>query len=192
MNCKKCGTWILEGLSLRERDGDIIMDVWPRKEADGPYCGDCAETEGQRRAAELDAAEAAANADRDVKQVIVIRRDLRMRRGKEIAQGAHAAMAFLSKAVQPLLDYGLGLDFTLTAAEEKWILGSFKKVTCRVNSEEELREVADRAREAGLHVEEITDSGATEFDGVPTFTCIAIGPDFEDRFAGVTDELELY
>jgi peptidyl-tRNA hydrolase len=30
-----------------------------------------------------------AAAERSIKQVIVIRRDLRMRRGKEIAQGAH-------------------------------------------------------------------------------------------------------
>ena len=33
----------------------------------------------------------------DVKQVIVMRKDLKMRRGKEIAQGAHASMAFLAK-----------------------------------------------------------------------------------------------
>jgi peptidyl-tRNA hydrolase len=32
-----------------------------------------------------------------MKQVIVMRKDLKMRRGKEIAQGAHASMAFLAK-----------------------------------------------------------------------------------------------
>ncbi|MGZ3423232.1 MAG: peptidyl-tRNA hydrolase, partial [Polyangiales bacterium] len=32
-----------------------------------------------------------------VKQVIVVRRDLKMRRGKEIAQGSHASMAFLTE-----------------------------------------------------------------------------------------------
>ena len=32
-----------------------------------------------------------------IKQVIVIRKDLKMRRGKEIAQGAHASMAWLSR-----------------------------------------------------------------------------------------------
>ena len=36
---------------------------------------------------------------RPTKQVIVIRRDLRMRRGKEIAQGAHAATAWLAELV---------------------------------------------------------------------------------------------
>lgn len=29
-----------------------------------------------------------------IKQVIVVRKDLKLRRGKEIAQGAHAAMAW--------------------------------------------------------------------------------------------------
>jgi hypothetical protein len=38
-----------------------------------------------------------------IKHVIVIRRDLRMRRGKQIAQGAHASMAFLARRVAPVL-----------------------------------------------------------------------------------------
>jgi len=36
---------------------------------------------------------------RPTKQVIVIRRDLKMRRGKEIAQGAHASTAWLAERV---------------------------------------------------------------------------------------------
>ena len=34
------------------------------------------------------------------KQVIVMRRDLGMRRGKEIAQGAHASMIWLSRRIR--------------------------------------------------------------------------------------------
>ena len=40
----------------------------------------------------------------DVKQVIVIRRDLKMRRGKEIAQGAHASSSWLANLVVEALD----------------------------------------------------------------------------------------
>ncbi len=46
-----------------------------------------------------------------MKQVIVIRRDLKMRRGKEIAQGAHASMAWLSRRVPTRTCLGIGPDY---------------------------------------------------------------------------------
>ena len=52
--------------------------------------------------------------------------------------------------------------------------------------------VYDQAREAGLLVHLITDRGLTEFGGVPTRTCLAIGPDYDDRIDPVTGDLELY
>jgi len=36
----------------------------------------------------------------DTKQVIVIRKDLKMRRGKECAQSSHATMSFLTRQIQ--------------------------------------------------------------------------------------------
>lgn len=38
----------------------------------------------------------------------------------------------------------------------------------------------------------ITDGGLTEFGGVPTRTCLGIGPDYDDRIDPVTGDLELY
>ena len=35
-----------------------------------------------------------------IKQVILIRKDLKMRRGKEIAQGSHASMEFLVSRIR--------------------------------------------------------------------------------------------
>jgi len=129
----------------------------------------------------------------DVKQVIVIRRDLKMRRGKEIAQGAHASMAWLTNrlahSANPL-DAITAADFS--AAEWQWMQGSFRKVTCRVNSEEELLALHAEAEEAGLVVSLIQDLGHTEFHGEPTYTALAIGPDYDDRLDPVTGKLELY
>jgi PTH2 family peptidyl-tRNA hydrolase len=136
----------------------------------------------------------------DVKQVIVIRKDLKMRRGKEIAQGAHASIAFLTRRlqriVQPSPDFApkpvaTGLVY-LTDAQWKWAEGRFTKICLQVNSEQELLDVKAKADVAGVECNLITDAGLTEFGGVPTNTCLAIGPDYADRIDAVTGHLTLY
>ncbi|MEM6688951.1 MAG: aminoacyl-tRNA hydrolase [Planctomycetota bacterium] len=122
------------------------------------------------------------------KQVIVMRHDLKMRRGKQIAQGAHASMAFLSNRLNTSDSVSLA-DFT--DAQRAWLTGSFAKVCCRVDSEEELLDIERLAKEAGLEVHLITDSGKTEFHGVPTNTCLAIGPDVVDKIDAITGDLQL-
>ena len=128
----------------------------------------------------------------NTKQIIVIRRDLKMRRGKEIAQGSHASMAFLTRRIQKSLEMGTGSYAPLKDVEKEWINSSFRKITCQVQTLEELEALADRAKEAGLETHIITDSGYTEFDGVPTITCLAIGPDESEKIDPVTKDLRLY
>jgi PTH2 family peptidyl-tRNA hydrolase len=126
----------------------------------------------------------------NVKQVIVIRRDLKMRRGKEVAQGSHASMMFLSLMVQQrLLD---GERTRLSPAQQAWITGRFTKVCVQVPDEAALLAVAEEARKAGLECHVVTDAGLTEFGGVPTNTCLAIGPDEADKIDMVTGKLSLY
>jgi PTH2 family peptidyl-tRNA hydrolase len=60
-----------------------------------------------------------------------------------------------------------------------------------VNSEEELLALYAKAMEAGIITSLITDAGLTEFNGVPTNTCIAVGPDFEDKIDSITGGLPL-
>jgi len=126
----------------------------------------------------------------DVKQIIVIRRDLKMRRGKEIAQGAHAAMGVL------LRDMRVNDDGTVTLGlwpeAMAWLQGSFTKVTVKVNSEQELLEVKDRADAAGVPCVLITDAGRTEFHGEPTHTALAVGPATSEQLAPITGALKLY
>lgn len=123
-----------------------------------------------------------------VKQVLVIRHDLKMRRGKQIAQGAHASMSFICRRLQESGSVSFD-DFT--EVQRAWLTGAFAKVCCRVNSEEELMEIYDRALDAGLEVHLITDSGKTEFHGEPTNTCLAIGPDGVDKIDAITGDLQL-
>lgn len=128
------------------------------------------------------------NEPRRIKQVIVMRHDLKMRRGKQIAQGAHASMSFLSRRLQEQKLISLN-DFS--EVEQIWLHGAFAKVCCRVNSEEELMAIHDQAIEADLEVHLIIDSGKTEFHGQPTRTCLAIGPDDAERIDAITGSLQL-
>jgi|688.fasta_scaffold266811_2 PTH2 family peptidyl-tRNA hydrolase len=132
------------------------------------------------------------------KQVIVMRKDLNMRKGKMIAQGSHASMSFLTKNGQ----FGYHKDnqnlfYTDDFSEDariqitQWLNNSFRKITVYVNSSEELVAVHQKALDAGLISHLIIDNGTTEFNGVPTLTCCAIGPHWDSKFEGITDHLPL-
>ncbi len=123
-----------------------------------------------------------------LKQVIVVRRDLKMRQGKAIAQGAHAAMLFL---LERLRSARPGEVPAFSAEERAWMGGPMTKVCVRVESEGELVAVIEKARVAGLPVHAVTDSERTEFEGVPTLTCCAIGPALGESIDRVTGSLVL-
>ncbi len=112
-----------------------------------------------------------------------MRADLNMRKGKMVAQGAHASMAFLSLAYkrQEIL-YKDAYD---------WINGSFAKICVKVDSLEELMEIYKKAKEANLECHLITDNGDTEFNGVPTVTCVGIGPHKSSEINPITGHLKL-
>lgn len=136
--------------------------------------------------------------DRKAKQVIVIRRDLGMRRGKEIAQGAHASQAWLVSRLQQRTrgisaEFGGGAVYVvdLNEAEKAWTEGHFTKIVCQVPGQAELVAIYEAAKEAGLGAYLITDAGFTEFKE-PTMTAVGIGPDWADEVDKVTGELKLY
>ena len=126
----------------------------------------------------------------NTKQVIVIRKDLKMRRGKEIAQGAHASMAVLT---QRLNRNDRGWYALYPSHEmESWLDTSFRKIVVTVDSEQELLDIYHRASNRGIDCALITDNGATEFHGVKTVTCCAVGPAEDDDVDAVTGHLKLY
>ena len=123
------------------------------------------------------------------KQVIIMRKDLNMRKGKLVAQGAHASLGAILNLMQRT---GNVLTLELDERTEPWLTGRFKKICVYVNSEAELLEVYKAAQEAGLISCLIQDSGLTEFNGVPTLTAVAVGPDREDKIDVVTKHLPLF
>lgn len=120
---------------------------------------------------------------RYVKQVIVIRKDLKMRRGKEIAQSCHASLAAV---------YEIEKSHIQSLSYQLWKNHSFTKIGLLVNSEEELLEVYNKAKDNGIPAALITDSGRTEFNGVATNTCVGIGPFWSFEVDQVTGHLKLY
>lgn len=113
-----------------------------------------------------------------MKQMIVMRKDLNMRKGKMIAQACHASM----KATLENLDH---------PSVKEWLDGKFTKVAVGVDSEAELFMILQRAKDAGLIAALVTDAGLTEFSGQPTNTCIAVGPATHEDLLPVTGHLKL-
>ncbi len=129
--------------------------------------------------------------ERTAKQVIVMRKDLNMRKGKMIAQGAHASLKVLLDA--GTRDGERGERFTLEPwpALAAWLGGRFTKVCVSVDSETALEAIVERARAAGVPFALIVDAGHTEFRGVPTKTCCAVGPAWADEVDAITGDLPL-
>lgn len=113
-----------------------------------------------------------------MKQVIVLRTDLQMRRGKEIAQGAHASL----KAVIENLDHSY---------VEAWLGDIFTKIAVGVDGEDALIDLYNQATSAELPASLILDSGLTEFHNNPTYTAVAIGPGPDKAIDEITGHLQL-
>jgi len=130
-----------------------------------------------------------------VKQVIIVRKDLNMRKGKISSQVAHASMSFITDRLNRPFNYRHGDKITLQAKfseeEIEWIEGSFTKIVSYVNSLEEMEDLFTKAEEAGLVGYIIIDEGATEFKGVPTRTALAIGPAKSSIIDPITKHLPL-
>ena len=137
------------------------------------------------------------------KQVIVMRKDLNMRKGKMIAQGAHASMKVIVDlfkvsyidAYNKDEEYDRFIEYKFaTVADsplDNWLSGLFKKITVSVDSENELIEIYNKAKEANMLCSMIEDAGITEFGGVVTKTCCCIGPALSSDIDKITGHLKL-
>ncbi len=101
----------------------------------------------------------------EYKQVIAVRSDLKMSKGKLAAQVAHAAVAAAEEARRRRGDWW-----------SMWLyLSNQKKVVVKVESEEELFRLELEAKKMGLPTALIRDAGLTELPP-NTPTAVGIGP----------------
>ncbi len=115
--------------------------------------------------------------DIEYKQVIVLRKDLKMPPGKAIAQGCHACVEAVLKSDNFMVN--------------EWRKQGMKKVVLKVDSEKDLLSFFEKAKHKGLKSSLITDAGRTFFKE-SVKTGIAIGPDEDEKVDWITKELKLY
>jgi len=113
----------------------------------------------------------------EYKQVIVVRQDLKLPKGKMAAQAAHASVGALLKSHRDDI--------------KKWQEQGMKKVVLKVKDEEELLDYKKKAEDAGLVVSLIEDAGHTVVKP-GTITCFGIGPAPEQKIDKITGNLKCF
>ncbi len=114
----------------------------------------------------------------DIKQVIVVRTDLEMGKGKIAAQVGHACV--------------LGAENVRKSHPEwfdKWWLNQ-EKIVLKVSGSKELENIKKHAIDLDLPWSEVTDAGHTQI-APGTTTCISLGPAPEDKINKITGNLKL-
>ncbi|UCE09437.1 MAG: peptidyl-tRNA hydrolase [Candidatus Thorarchaeota archaeon] len=113
------------------------------------------------------------------KQVIAVRLDLGMSRGKIAVQVAHGSVSAAERT-----------RVTNQDVLKAWLREGQKKVAVKVQSEEELKELRRLAANNQLPFALIHDAGMTELPP-GTMTVIGIGPAKSDDMDKVTGDLKL-
>ncbi len=110
------------------------------------------------------------------KQVIVVREDLNLSKGKLAVQVAHASI--------------LGYEMAEKRVVEGWKREGQKKVVLKAENIQKLMEIKEKASKSGLPAAVVRDAGLTE---IPpgTVTAIVIGPDEEKKIDRITGNLPL-
>jgi PTH2 family peptidyl-tRNA hydrolase len=116
-----------------------------------------------------------------------------MSHGKMCSQASHASLkVFLDKMEEFEDKNGVYLRTTnITSEIIKWKNGIFTKIVLKCYSEGEILDLEIKAKELDIPHAVIIDVGKTEFNGVPTITCIALGPDKACKIDEITSSLKL-
>ena len=109
------------------------------------------------------------------KQVIVVRNDLKMGKGKLAVQVAHAAVSSAESTRKQRKEWF-----------DAWFGENQAKICVKVDGEKELRVLKGRLDEMGIPNSLIQDAGLTQLEPGTT-TCLGIGPlpsETADRYTG--------
>ena len=111
-----------------------------------------------------------------MKLAIVVRKDLDMSCGKIAGQVGHASVTAFHYGYDPMM--------------ENWFNEGQKKIILKVPDLISLLKVQGLAQSHKLSVHEVIDFGLTQIEP-NTLTCIAIGPDEDEKIDTVIGDLKL-
>ena len=114
------------------------------------------------------------------KMVLIVRSDLMMGKGKVAAQCAHAAIQC----------YVAGQE-SHQQLVGRWAMAGQPKVVVKVNSEEEMKSLYNKAKQLGLICCIIKDAGRTQL-APGTYTVLGVGPGPSTDVDQVSGHLKLY
>ena len=112
----------------------------------------------------------------EYKQIILIREDLKLPKGKMAVQVAHAAIS--------------SYEWAKPGVQEAWKRDGQKKIVLKVNSLEELFKFKEDARRADIPTALIQDAGLTCV-APGTFTALGMGPAEADKLNKIIGNLKL-
>lgn len=111
------------------------------------------------------------------KQVIILRKDLKMSTGKKCAQSCHASLGSYKKASKSVI--------------KKWNLEGQRKVILETNSKEKILKLHQKVKKEKIACFLVQDAGLTELKS-GTITALGIGPDHEKKIDKITGSLKLF
>jgi len=114
-----------------------------------------------------------------MKQVIVVRKDLKLGLGTLVAQCCDA-----------FLDVSESCRVKKRKLFTAWLNSGAKKVVVKANSLDELLQLKRQADEAGIVNSLVVDMGLTQVEP-GTITALAIGPDEDEKIDKITGKLKL-
>jgi PTH2 family peptidyl-tRNA hydrolase len=112
-----------------------------------------------------------------MKLAIVVRKDLGMRTGKIAVQVGHASV----------IAYRIACG---TDEANQWFDEGQKKIVLKCADEVDMEKIGAMAQMNGLQVNPVVDFGLTQIEPNTT-TCIAIGPDDNEKIDRITTGLSL-
>ncbi len=113
---------------------------------------------------------------KEYKQAILIRTDLKMKKGKIASQASHASVEAVLKS-DPF-------------SVKHWRNQGMKKIVLKVASKSELFKYKQKAEDSNLITAVIQDAGKTQINS-GTYTALAIGPDKEEKIDEIISDLKL-